>query len=120
MDGVEYEYYSINDTIVRLNGSHSYDANLYTHRFVREPHPGINNPVGEKALFIVGHNSSPLKMNHGYMEATITQIIDGRTASVEVPYVTGKDEWVLQVTGAKAEELPASYMRVRVWRLWLN
>jgi exopolysaccharide biosynthesis protein len=105
VDGVEYEYYSINDTIVRLNGSHSYDANLYTHRFVREPHPGINNPVGEKALFIVGHNSSPLKMNHGYMEATITQIIDGRTASVEVPYVTGKDEWVLQVTGAKAEEL---------------
>lgn len=105
VDGTEYEYYSVNDTIVRLNGAPSYDANLYTHRFVKEPHPGINNPIGNNALFIVGRSSSSLKVNYGYTNATITQIIDGRTASVEAPYITGKDEWVLQVTGTKAIEL---------------
>ena len=119
MDGVEYEYYSINDTIVRLNGSHSYDANLYTHRFVREPHPGINNPVGEKALFIVGHNSSPLKMNQGYMEATITQIIDGRTASVEVPMSPARMNGSCRLLVPRPE-LAGKLHAVRVWRLWLN
>jgi len=105
VEGTDYEYFSINDTIVRQNGTHNYDANLYTHRFVKEPHPGINNPIGANALFIVGRNASPLKVNNGFMDATITQIIDGRTAAVEAPYVTGADEWVLQVTGAKATEL---------------
>lgn len=105
VDGAEYEYHSVNDTIVRLNGTPSHDANLYTHRFVKEPHPGIDNPIGENALFIVGRSDVPLKVNYGYTTATITNIIDGRTASVEPPYVTGEDEWVLQVTGVKAEEL---------------
>lgn len=107
VEGTDYEYFSINDTIVRLNGTHSYDANLYTHRFVKEPHSGINNPIGANALFIVGRNTSPLKVNNGFMDATITQIIDGRSASVEAPYVSDADEWVLQVTGAKATELAA-------------
>lgn len=105
VDDMEYEYYSVNDTIVRLNGTPSYDANLYTHRFVKEPHSGINNPIGEKALFIIGRNNDPLKVNYGYMDATITQIVDGRTATITAPYVSGKNEWVLQVTGAKATEL---------------
>lgn len=101
----EFEYYSVNDTIVRLNGKVSHDANLYTFRYVKEPHPGLTNPIGTKALFIVGRNDRPLKVNEGDFDATVTQIIDGRNASVEAPYVTGKDEWVLQVTGGKADEL---------------
>ncbi len=101
----QYEYYSINDTIVRLNGKPSYDANLYTFRYVKEPHPGLTNPIGPQALFIIGKNDQPLKVNSGDFNATITQIIDGRTSSVEAPYVTSKDEWVLQVTGEKADEL---------------
>lgn len=104
----EYEYYSVNDTIVRLSGQPSYDANLYTHRFVKEPHPGISNPIGAQALFIVGRNDRALQVNSGDQDATITQIIDGRSTTVEAPYVTGKEEWVLQVTGDKANELAQS------------
>lgn len=104
----EYEYYSVNDTIVRLSGQPSYDANLYTHRFVKEPHPGISNPIGGHALFIVGRNDRALQVNSGDQDATITQIIDGRSTTVEAPYVTGKEEWVLQVTGDKANELAQS------------
>lgn len=106
VEGKEYEYYSVNDTIVRLNDNPIvYDANLYTSRFVKTPHPGINNPIGEKALFIVGRNSNSLKVNYGYLDATITQIVDGRTAPITVPFITDKTDWVLQVTGEKAAEL---------------
>lgn len=103
----EYEYYSINDTIVRLNKTDGYQANLYTSRFVKNPHPGITNFVGKNALFLVGRNtSSPLKVNDGYFDATITAVVDGRNgASVEVPFVTGKNEWVLQLTGDQATAL---------------
>ena len=104
----EYEYYSVNDTIVRLGGKPSYDANLYTFRYVKEPHPGLTNPIGSKALFIIGRNDQPLKVNSGDFDATVTQIVDGRNATVEAPYVTGKNEWVLQVTGEKADELAQS------------
>lgn len=104
----EYEYYSVNDTIVRLGGKPSYDANLYTFRYVKEPHPGLTNPIGSKALFIIGRNDQPLKVNSGDFDATVTQIVDGRNATVEAPYVTDKNEWVLQVTGEKADELAQS------------
>lgn len=105
----EYEYYSVNDTIVRLNNTVSgYDANLYTSRFVKEPHPGIANPVGTDALFIVGRNTQPLKVNSGWFDATITAIVDGRNASVEAPFVMEKTDWVLQVTGDKAAALAAA------------
>ena len=49
-----------------------------------------------------------MKVNSGDFEATITQIIDGRSTTVEAPYVTDKNEWVLQVTGDKANELAQS------------
>lgn len=110
-DGTEYEYYSINDTIVRLNGKPSYDSNLYTYRYVKNPHEGLTNPIGTKALFIVGRNSQPLKVNSGYLDATITQMIDGRTGNIQAPYVNDKSDWVLQVTGSKAEAL-AQKLRV--------
>lgn len=88
-----------------MSGKPSYDANLYTFRYVKEPHPGLTNPIGTKALFIIGKNNQPLKVNSGDFEATITKIIDGRGTTVEAPYVTDKNEWVLQVTGDKADEL---------------
>ena len=50
VNDTDYEYYSVNDTIVRLNNTDGYDANLYTARFRKEPHPGIYNPVGSDAL----------------------------------------------------------------------
>lgn len=106
IDGTTVEFHSINDTIVRLNNTAGYEANLYTSRFVKEPHPGIENPVGTKALFIVARGSRDLKVNDGTVDAVITAIVDGRDGStIEVPFVTGRDEWVLQATGATAETL---------------
>lgn len=101
--GAEYEYYSINDTVVALEYTNGYDANIYTRRFKREPHPGLYNRVGEKALFIVAKGEKPLTVNTGWIDATVTAVADGTAgAPIEVPFVTGRDEWVLQLTGAKA------------------
>lgn len=108
IDGTSIPFYSINDTIVRLNSASEYEANLYTSRFVKEPHPGIQNPVGTKALFVVARGSQNLTVNQGAIDAQVTAIVDGRDGSaVEVPFVTGRNEWVLQATGATAETLAA-------------
>ena len=92
VNDTDYEYYSVNDTIVRLNNTDGYDANLYTSRFRKEPHPGIYNPVGSDALFVVGRCSQQMTVNDGWFDATVTAIVDGRNgASVEVPFVSEKD-----------------------------
>lgn len=104
----EYEYYSVNDTIVRLSSTPDYDANLYTSRFVETPHTGITNPIGTEALFIVAESDEVLTVNSGYISGKVTQIIDGRSATVSAPFVTERNEWVLQVTGDKATELAAA------------
>jgi putative D-tyrosyl-tRNA(Tyr) deacylase len=107
--GVEYEYYSVNDTIVRLNNTDGYELNLYTSRFKKTPHPGITNPVGSDALFIVGRCTEQMTVNNGYFDATITQIVDGRNgASIEVPFVSERTDWVMQVTGEKAVAMAAA------------
>ena len=111
VDDVDYEYYSINDTITRLTAPSSYDANLYTQRLQKTPHSSrsdLTNSIGTNALLIVGTNSSPMLVNKGYVDATITNIIDGRSGAVEVPYVSAANQWVLQATGAKAETLAAT------------
>lgn len=92
-----------------VNNTDGYDANLYTSRFRKEPHPGIYNPVGSDALFVVGRCSQQMTVNDGWFDATVTAIVDGRNgASVEVPFVSEKTDWVLQVTGEKAAALAAA------------
>jgi exopolysaccharide biosynthesis protein len=112
VDGVDYEYYSINDTITRLTAPASYDANLYTRRLQKTPHasrPDLTNSIGTNALFIVGTNDSPMLVNKGFVNATITGIIDGRPGGIaEAPYVSAGNQWVLQVTGTKAAALAAA------------
>lgn len=106
--GQRFEFYSINDTIVRLNNVGTYDANLYTYRFVETPHEGIPNPIGSEALFVVARNTDgKLQVNEGGQAATVQAIIDGRDGQAVAPYVTDTDEWVLQVTGDKADALKA-------------
>jgi hypothetical protein len=105
--GTEYEFYSVNDTILRGNDDASYDANLYTHRLKQYPHEGIEVPIGSKALFIVAHSDGVLQVNSGYVNATVTDVIDGRSATVSSPYVTEKGDWVLRVTGDKADKIKA-------------
>ena len=121
--GTEYEYYSINDTILRL-GSVSQEANLYTARYKKTPHPGtpsLTNPLLKKALYVVAKNTSgnPMTVNDGWFEATVTRIDDGRTTPLaEAPYLTTLDEWAVQLTGATAEAFAAklsvgSTLRIR-------
>ena len=108
VDGVEYEYHSINDTILR-RGNVSQEANLYTARYKKTPHPGIpslTNTLLKKALYVVAKNTSgnPMTVNDGWFEATVTQIADGRTTELaEAPYLTTLDQWAVQLTGAAAE-----------------
>lgn len=106
--GKEYEFFSVNDTVVALRGKVKYDANVYTHRLVAQPHPGIYNEVSPDALFIVAKGNGCITVNTGYQEAVVTDIIDGRNTDVEVPYVDNKGEWVLQVTGSKADMIASS------------
>lgn len=82
VNDTDYEYYSVNDTIVRLNNTDGYDANLYTSRFRKEPHPGIYNPVGSDALFVVGRCSQQMTVNDGWFDATVTAIVDGRNGAL--------------------------------------
>ncbi len=103
-----FPYYSVNDTIVALTKATNYDANVYTHRFVSEPHKGIYNKVGTRALFIVAGGKEPIRVNAGYQEAKVLDVIDGRTASVQAPFVSQEGQWVLQVTGYRADLLAAS------------
>jgi hypothetical protein len=49
-----------------------------------------------------------LQVNKGYIDATVTDVIDGRSATVSSPYVTEKGDWVLRVTGDKADKLKAA------------
>jgi len=109
--GVELEYYSVNDTIVAQHtpvpAGYEYcqKANVYTSRFKKEPHPGIFNEVSSNALFIVAKSNSDFKLNCGYIDGTVTAVIDGRNnAAIEVPFVENRNEWVLQLTGDAAEK----------------
>lgn len=110
----EVEVFSVNDTIVNLSpkaasGARPYQsANVYTHRFVKTPFadkPELQNKIGTNALFIVAKAADVLKVNTGYVESVITAVYDGRSSSLsEAPYVSGKGEWVLQLTGSAADD----------------
>ena len=65
--GKEYEYFSVNDTIVR-NGSKTYYANLYTSRYKEVPHashPELVNPLSKTAYYVVA------KYSNGVMTAIL-------------------------------------------------
>ena len=108
----EFNYYSVNDTICR-NVSSSYPANLYTYRYVKEPHPselpGTVNSLARDAYYLVCRfTGDPMKVNTGYADATITAIHDGRVSVLaEGPYVSGKDEFVLSLSGSTASDVSA-------------
>ena len=110
--GKEYEYFSVNDTIVRL-GHKTYYANLYTSRYKEVPHtdhPELVNPLSKSALYVVAkYNSGVMTVNNGYAEATVSTIYDGRTAVLDkAPYLEAADEVAIQLTGDKAAEIAAA------------
>lgn len=108
--GTEFVYYSVNDTIVR-HVSKSYQANLYTYRYVQKPHPAelpnVTNSLATNAYYLVcKFSSTPMKVNNGWADAVVTAIHDGRTSALASgPYVTGKDEFVLALSGDVASKV---------------
>jgi exopolysaccharide biosynthesis protein len=110
--GKEYEYFSVNDTIVR-NGHKTYYANLYTSRYKEVPHasnPELVNKLSKSALYVVAkYNSNVMTVNNGYAEAVVTAIYDGRTTALDkAPYLSAADEVAVQLTGDKAAEVAAA------------
>ena len=82
------------------------DANVYTARMVEKPFPAVRNKIGTRALFLVAKASVPLSVNTGPIPSTVMAVLDGRSGNLtSAPFVTGKDEWVLQLTGESAAAL---------------
>lgn len=110
-NGTEQEFYSVNDTIVRLHprsGAKAFQgANLYDGRFKEVPFastPTLKNPIGTGALFIVAQTEAPLKVNVGDIKAKVVSVVDGRDGKLEkAPYVSD-GYWVMQLTGETADK----------------
>jgi len=110
--GKEYEYFSVNDTIVRLSHK-TYYANLYTSRYKEIPHadhPELVNTLSKTAFYIVAkYSNGNMTVNNGYAPAVVTAIYDGRTTALDkAPYLSAADEVAVQVTGDKAAEIAAA------------
>ena len=110
--GSVYDFHTVNDTTLR-HVSKSYPVNVYTSRYVQYPHPEkktLVNRLAANALYVVArYTDSPMKVNCGYAEATVTAIYDGRTAALaNPPYLTGRDEVAIALSGAKADSFSAA------------
>jgi hypothetical protein len=110
--GKEYEYFSVNDTIVRLSHK-TYYANLYTSRYKEVPHadhPELVNKLSKTAFYVVAkYSNGNMTVNNGYAPAVVTAIYDGRTTALDkAPYLSAADEVAVQVTGDKAAEIAAA------------
>lgn len=101
----EFDYSSINDTVVR-HVSPAYTANLYTYRYVKTPHPkelpSTVNALAKNAYYLVCEFTGDImRVNQGYAAAKITAIHDGSSTPLsEGPYVTGKKQFVLALSGS--------------------
>ncbi len=110
--GKEYEYFSVNDTIVRLSHK-TYYANLYTSRYKEVPHadhPELVNKLSKTAFYVIAkYSNGNMTVNNGYAPAVVTAIYDGRTTALDkAPYLSAADEVAVQVTGDKAAEIAAA------------
>lgn len=103
--GEEYNYYSLNDTILR-HVSADYEANLYNSRYVRQPYsayPKLQNKLASDALYVVcEYTGTPMEVNAGYAQARVVDIRDGRTGSITLPYITAKNQVGVALSGVMA------------------
>lgn len=102
----EFDWYSMNDTIVR-NVSSSYQINLYDKHYKRYPHPSntnLENRLAKNALYVVAeYTGNPMTVNTGYASAKVVSISDGRTSVLSLaPYVTSDKQVVISLSGDKA------------------
>lgn len=109
--GKEFNYYSINDTLLR-HTSAKYQASLFTSHYVRTPYPAyptIINDLAANALYVVcEYTSGVMLVNKGYAAARVVEIRDGRsTPLTQKPYITAKNQVVIALSGDMASNLMA-------------
>lgn len=105
--GKEFNYYSINDTILRRTSA-DYQVNLYTARYRKKPyssHPELVNTLAGNALYVVCKwDNDPMTVNTGYAWATVTEIRDGRTGSITTPQLDDKKKFAIALSGETAQK----------------
>lgn len=106
--GQEFNWYSLNDTIMR-NVSSSYQINLYDSHYKQYPHPSntkLTNKLAKNALYVIAeYDGDPMKVNMGYASAKVVSISDGRSSALSnLPYITSDRQIGISLSGAKAEE----------------
>ena len=105
--GQEFEWCSMNDTIMR-NVSSSYNINLYDSHYKQYPHPAhtkLTNKLAKNALYVIAeYVDAPMTVNNGYAAAKVVSIADGRNAPLaNPPYVTSDRQVGISLSGAKAD-----------------
>ena len=109
--GQEFNWYSMNDTIMR-NVSADYQINLYDSHYKQYPHPSntnLTNKLAKNALYVIAeYDGDPMKVNVGYASAKVVSISDGRSSSLSnLPYITSDKQVGISLSGAKADEFKA-------------
>ena len=106
-DGKEFNYYSLNDTILRRTSA-DYQVNLYTWRYRKKPysdHPELVNTLASDALYVVCKwDNDPMTVNTGYAWATVTEIRDGGKGSITTPQLDDKKKFAVVLSGETAEK----------------
>lgn len=107
--GREYPFHSVNDTTLRHSSTVS-PVNLFTSRYVRTPHPAypsLVNDLARDVLYIIcEYTGEPMKVNAGFAQARVVDVIDGRKTYISnLPYITRDNRVGIAVSGSYASQL---------------
>ena len=107
--GKEFNYYSINDTLLRHTSS-KYQANLYTSHYVRQPYSSYSkliNDLAPNAVYLVcEYTGDVMRVNKGYAAAKVVEIKDGRSKALsQRPYITSKKRVGIALSGNTASSV---------------
>lgn len=104
----EYNFYTVNDTTLRHASPSVSPVNLYTRYYVQTPYaskPSLKNPLASNALYVIcEYTGDPMKVNGGYAQAKVINILDGRMTGVQAPYLTSASQVGIALSGTPAAE----------------
>ena len=108
MGGKEYRFNTVNDTTLRHASPTVSPVNLFTSRYVRVPHssfPTLINDLASNVLYVIcEYTGEVMKVNTGYAEAKVVDIVDGRSGSIAKPYITARNRIGIALSGDMASE----------------
>ena len=108
MGGKEYRFNTVNDTTLRHASPTVSPVNLFTSRYVRVPHssfPTLINDLASNVLYVIcEYTGDVMKVNTGYAEAKVVDIVDGRSGSITKPYITVRNRIGIALSGDMASE----------------